>query len=109
MAEAIGLSRTYVSAVEVGDKALTQDFVNKVAGFFRRKNVPAKKIVGLYATADRSIRASDRARHSVNVRLLDAVSRVAVASFARRLLDLDQEKREAFLRRVQHAAENTDQ
>lgn len=109
MAEAIGRSPTYVSAVEIGAKALTQDFVNKVAGFFRRKKVSMKKLAGLHATADRTIREADPARQSVDVRSLDAASRIAVATFARRLSDLDQEKREIFVRRVQRAAEKIDQ
>lgn len=106
MAGAIGLSPTYVSAVEVGDKAITQDFASKVAGFFRRKKFGPKKIAALYAAADRSMRTADRERLTVDIRALDRNSRVEVAAFARRLVDLDEQKREEFLRRVQRATED---
>jgi hypothetical protein len=101
MADEIYLSPTYVSAVEVGDKAVTQEFLNSVIGYFRKLGVPAKEVLKIYGTGGREMLESDRKRRNVDVKSLDPASKVAVASFARRLSDIkDQEKRDEFVRQV---------
>ena len=93
MADEIGFSSTYVSAVEVGEKAVTDDLIDKVIGFFRKRGKKTKDFAQIRA-------AVDRTRRTVDVSALDGTGRLAVATFARRLADLDREAREEFLRQV---------
>ncbi|MBI3528369.1 MAG: helix-turn-helix transcriptional regulator [Betaproteobacteria bacterium] len=93
MAEEIGFSATYLSAVEMGEKGITDDLVDKVVGFFRKRGRKTKDLASLTA-------AVDRTRRTVNVSQLDGQSRAAVVAFARNLADLDKESREKFLKKV---------
>jgi len=80
MAIAIGYSATYLSAVEMGDRPITADFMEKVIGFLRKHRVDTKGITKVCAAADRT-------RRSVDVSSLDAEGRAKVAAFARKLAD----------------------
>lgn len=91
MADEIGYSPTYVSAVEVGEKGVTDDLVDKVIGFFRKRGKKTKDFAKLRA-------AVDRTRRIVNVSRLNGSGRLAVAAFARKWSDLDRDSRENFLR-----------
>src|SRR4051812_30662538 len=76
MATGIDYSPTFVSACEMGDKTITDDFLAKVAGYLRRKGAPLKDI-------NRVCGAADRTRNTVDVSRLDGRGRQAVAAFAR--------------------------
>ncbi len=94
MADEIGFSSTYVSAVEIGEKGITNDMVDKVIGFFRKRGKKTQDIAQLRASVDRT-------RRAVDVSALDGAGRFAVAAFARKLQDLDDDKaREKFLRQI---------
>jgi transcriptional regulator with XRE-family HTH domain len=93
MAEEIGFSPTYLSAVEMGEKGVTDDLVDKVVGFLRKRGRKTKDFARLKA-------AVDRTRRSVDVGDLNGMGRLAVAEFARKWADFDRETREDFLRRL---------
>ncbi|MBM3357115.1 MAG: helix-turn-helix transcriptional regulator [Betaproteobacteria bacterium] len=98
MADEIGYSPTYVSAVEIGEKGITDDLVQKVTGFLRKRGKKTKEIVRLHV-------AVDRTRRTVDVSSLDGAGRFAVAAFARKWADLDRDARERFLRQIGTATE----
>jgi transcriptional regulator with XRE-family HTH domain len=94
MADAIGYSAAFLSAVEIGEKGLTDELVDKVIGSLRRTGkFEMKDIARLRAAADRT-------RREVDVSRLNRTGREAVAAFARRWSDLDRQTREDFLRRL---------
>jgi transcriptional regulator with XRE-family HTH domain len=94
MAEAIGYSPAFLSAVEIGEKGLTDELVDKVVGSLRKSGkFEAKELARLRA-------AGDRTRREVDVSRLNRTGREAVAAFARRWSDLDRHTREDFLRRL---------
>ena len=47
MADAIGVSPTLMSAVEMGERTLTEDLLEKVVGFLRKKKVQTREITRL--------------------------------------------------------------
>jgi predicted transcriptional regulator len=98
MADEIGYSPTYVSAVEVGEKGITDDLVHKVVGFFRKRRKTTKDITRLHV-------AVDRTRRTVDVSSLDGAGRFAVAAFARKWADLDRDAREKFLQQIETTTE----
>ena len=94
MATAIGYSPAFLSAVEIGEKALTDELVGKAIGYLRRmKKFPNRDLAHLRA-------AGDRTRREVDVSRLNGTGREVVAAFARRWPELDRKTREYFLRRL---------
>jgi len=93
MADAIGYSPTYLSAVEMGEKAITDDLVVRAIGFLRKLGLKTKDFARLRA-------AVDRTRRVVDVSELNGSGRLAVATFARKWADLDRDSRENFLKRL---------
>lgn len=93
MADEIGLSPTYLSAVEMGEKHVTEELIDKVTGFLRKRGKKNKDFARLRA-------AVDRTRRSVDVSGLNSAGRLAVAAFARKWADFDREARETFLRQL---------
>ncbi len=93
MAKAIGVSATYLSAVEVGAKPITDMLYNSVIGYFRKNGKTRKELALLAASLDRT-------RRTVDVGPLDGTGRLAVAHFARTWADLDRAKREKFLKEL---------
>lgn len=77
MAEALGVTPAYLSAVEVGRKPVNDRLVEKAVDFFDRR----------LDNFDRGalIAAADRTRDSVDVSCLSEEQRQGVAAFARRL------------------------
>lgn len=95
MAEGIGYSPAFLSAVEIGEKHLTDELIDKAIGYLRRTNrFQSRHLAKLRAAADRS-------RRDVDVSRLNRAGREAVATFARRWADLDRQTREDFLKRLQ--------
>lgn len=74
MANGLGVSASYLSAVETGRRELTQSFAHRVAAFFEDRGCKTSE---LWDAADRSI-------DEINVSSLDEESRALVAAFARR-------------------------
>lgn len=93
MAIAIGYSAAYLSAVEIGDKLITDDLLERVANFFRGLGRKNAEINALYASASRT-------RKTVDVSNLDGEARQVVAVFAKKLSDMDRTARERFLKKV---------
>jgi transcriptional regulator with XRE-family HTH domain len=94
MADAIDYSPAFLSAVEIGDKGLTEELVDKVISFLRKTaKFQNKDLAHLRAAADRT-------RREVDVSRLKGAGREAVAVFARRWSDFDRQTREDFLRRL---------
>lgn len=93
MADEIDLSPTYISAVEVGEKAVTDELLDKVINFFKKHGRKTRDFAQLRA-------AVDRTRKIVDVSGLDSSGKLAIATFARRWDDLDREEREKFLRQI---------
>jgi transcriptional regulator with XRE-family HTH domain len=100
MAQAIGYSPTFLSAVEIGEKGLTDDLVDKVITYLRRINKFSNKDLAHLRAA------GDRTRRDVDVSRLSRTGREAVAAFARRWTDLDRQTREEFLRRLEVSDED---
>jgi transcriptional regulator with XRE-family HTH domain len=89
LADALGVTDTFVSAVETGKKPIPKDFVAKVS-----------KAIGLSPTEERELeRAADRTRQEVSVAPLSGEKRELVAEFARRIDSLPPD----LLRRVKRA------
>ena len=93
MAIAIGYSAAYLSAVEIGDKLITDDLLERVANYFRGLGRKNAEINALYASASRT-------RKTVDVSNLDGEARQVVAVFAKKLSDMDRTARERFLKKV---------
>jgi transcriptional regulator with XRE-family HTH domain len=100
MAEEIDYSPTFLSAVEIGEKTITDDLLDKVTGCLRK--------TGRFENKDlaRLRAAADRTRRAVDVSRLNRTGRQAVAAFARRWTDLDRETREVFLRKLDIPSED---
>jgi transcriptional regulator with XRE-family HTH domain len=100
MADSIDYSPAFLSAVEIGEKGLTDELVDKVVGYLRKTGkFENKELARLRA-------AGDRTRREVDVSRLNRTGREAVAAFARRWSDLDRQTREDFLRRLDVSAED---
>lgn len=77
MAEAMGISSSYLSGIEYGEKTLADKYVDSALQFFR----------GVASDTDlQSLRqAAERSKEVVNVSDLNPDARSLVAAFARRL------------------------
>ncbi len=93
MADAVGYSATYLSALEMGERPMTDEFLGVVMGYLRKKGLPAMEVAKVCA-------AADRIRRTVDVGNLDGEGRHAVAAFARKWDDMGRDAREKFLREV---------
>jgi transcriptional regulator with XRE-family HTH domain len=95
MADEIGYSPAFLSAVEIGEKGLSDDLVEQVIGNLRKTGkfqlTELAKLRG----------AADRTRREVDVSGLSRNGRQAVAVFARRLADMDRHSREELIRRLE--------
>jgi transcriptional regulator with XRE-family HTH domain len=88
MAVALGKKPSYLSAVELGDKPLSEDLTTAIIGFL--KGLPYFK---QHRLDERSLmRLADRTRKTVNVQALPERSRENIAAFARRLPELSARK-----------------
>lgn len=85
MAEALGVSSSYLSGVETGRKELTDKFVGRVVKYFESCGIVAED---LYEMADRS-----RKEIKIKTDGLDEESRDLVAAFARRFSQLPSDKK----------------
>lgn len=83
MANAIGVSSSYLSSLEVGRKPLSEATVTLIVDFFRVKGIHAENLITL----------ADRTRAAIKVDTLDDHSREMVATFARRVNKLSAEGR----------------
>lgn len=88
MALALGKKPSYLSAVELGDKPLSEEFAMSIIAFLKRH--PYFKQHRL--EEKHLMRLADSTRKTVNVGHLPARSRENVAAFARRLPGLSARK-----------------
>jgi transcriptional regulator with XRE-family HTH domain len=88
MAVALGKKPSYMSAVELGDKPLSEELTMAIIGYF--KSLPYFK----HHRLDERLlmRLADRTRKTVNVQALPDRCRENVAAFARRLPGLSARK-----------------
>ncbi len=86
MAQALDVSTAYLSAMELGKKKLSNEFVKRVVHYFSTHGIDAQD---LYPAADRS-----RKEITVNAQDEDANGRELIGAFARRFSQLPQNKRD---------------
>jgi transcriptional regulator with XRE-family HTH domain len=94
MATEIKFSAAYLSSVEIGEKPVTDELLDRVANFYRKLGRKNSEIATIFAAADRS-------RKAIDVSALDGDSRQVVAAFAKRLSDMDRDARERFLKKIE--------
>ena len=90
MADALGNTSAYLSAVETGKKPANEEIVERSIQFFANYDVDASD---LRAKADES-------RETVNVEGLGSDERGAIAAFARQLLGRSQTERKEMLEKL---------
>lgn len=90
MAEDMDVSVSYLSAVETGRRKLTDEFVEKVANYFRSKNLDVSQI---YTAAEQT-----KEEVIIDIRNSDDTGREVVAAFARRFPTFSDEEKENFLK-----------
>ena len=89
MAKGLGKLPSYLSAVELGDKPLSDEFAKAIIGYlqtlpyFRKHRLDTEYL----------LRVADRTRRTVDVHALQDRDRETVAAFARRLPGLSAQKR----------------
>lgn len=84
MADELGVTSAYSSAVETGTKNLNKEYVGKVVKFFEKKGIDASD---LYDLADKSVR-------TIRLDEYETTPRELVAAFARRCTELSPEQLE---------------
>lgn len=97
MAAAIEKTPAYLSAVELGDKPLSDALVQDIIKYLR--TLPYFREHRL--DADFLLRLADRTRRTVDVQHLEDSEKEAVAGFARRLPGMSEQKRAALTRKVE--------
>lgn len=98
MAEAIGYSEAYLSAVETGRKPINDELLVKTIGYFRTLD-PSLNVTDLE-------RAADESKKSLNVESLDDLERGVLGAFARKLPGASEEMRAEILNRLSKVLED---
>lgn len=96
MAEFIGCTDAYLSAVEIGKKPIHDDLVSNAIRFFASKNIDASIL--------RS--AADQSRGSINVEELNYDERGILAAFARRFPGSSEQDRVKMLTKLNQLFED---
>lgn len=91
MAEALGVSVSYLSAMETGAKPLTDRFVERVIDYFRGLNIDTQE--DLVAAADRT-----KSRIVLDFDDVQKDSREVIAAFARRFSNASPQEKEEQIR-----------
>lgn len=89
MAKGLGKLPSYLSAVEIGDKPLSDEFAKAMIGYLRELPYFRKHRLD----EGHLFRLADRTRRTVNVQALQDRDREVVAAFARRLPSMSADKR----------------
>ena len=92
MADFIGCSSAYLSAIEVGKRPITDEVIDKTCEFFKANGV---------TNHDEIIRAADQSRRTICVDQLNMDERGVLAAFARRIPDADSTQRADLLRKLE--------
>lgn len=92
MADFIGCSSAYLSAVEVGKRPVSDDIVHKAITFFEERGIHENNQI---------IEAADKSRDSLNVNTLSLDERGVLAAFARRMPEADDAKRTEMMRKLE--------
>lgn len=79
MAESLGISPAFLSALETGRKNISEEWVKKITNFFRDKGVEVKKL-GEFA---------DISNKNISLAGCDPQKQMLIAGFARSNLDAD--------------------
>jgi len=97
MAKQLGKKPSYMSAVELGDKPLSDDLARSIIGYL--KSLPYFKH---HRLDERYLmRLADRSRNTINVQELPERTRENVAAFARRLPELTKSKQAILNQRLE--------
>lgn len=92
MADHIGCSSAYLSAIEVGKRPITDEVATKTITFFQSRGLnECRKIQ----------EAVDQSRNAVNVDQLDFTERSMLAAFARRIPEAAPQKRAEMLKKLE--------
>jgi len=83
MAESLGVSPSYLSAMETGRKPLTDNFITTVTSFFKTKGVDASHLK----------QAAELSKDRFTIHVEKHEDRALVAAFARRFPGLSEEDR----------------
>lgn len=92
MADYLGCSSAYLSAIEVGKRPVSEEITNKTIQFFEGRGIHAHQQIS---------EAADKSQQSLNMDSLLGDERGVLAAFARRMPDADQGKRAEMLRKLQ--------
>lgn len=79
MAESLGVSPAFLSAIETGRKKISEEWVKKISLFFKEREINVEKL-GVYA---------DISNKSVSIADCDPDTQMLIAGFARSDLDAE--------------------
>jgi transcriptional regulator with XRE-family HTH domain len=88
MADALGYSAAYLSAVETGKKDVPESLVTQVADYFGLDDVKRQRLKQLAEESNKEYR--------INLRGLDDESRKLVANFARQFEGMSEKRKKEF-------------
>lgn len=83
MADALRVSSAYLSAVEMGRKPVTQALAEGAADFLRERGIDPGDLVAV----------AMKAAKTVDVRKLETRDKALIAAFARRLPEMDEDRK----------------
>ena len=89
MAAGVGVSTAYASAVELGNKKINDDFVQKVASFFRLNSSELAELQNAAAVSQPSVK--------INMTGTEDLDRALAVSFARKYHDLSNERKKKLM------------
>lgn len=92
MADELGCSSAYLSAIEVGKRPVTEETTIKTIKFFENRGIYAAKEI---------TKSADQSRNTLSMDTLLGDERGVLAAFARRMPESDHAKRSEMLRRLQ--------
>lgn len=98
MAEAIGYSEAYLSAVETGRKPINDELLEKTIDYFMNLSTPFNP--------QELERAADESKKSINVESLEDLERGVLGAFARKLPGASEEARAEILNRLSKVLED---
>lgn len=97
MAKGLGKLPSYLSAVELGDKPLSEEFAKAIIGYLRGLPYFRKHRLD----EDYLLRLADRTRRTIDVQTLHDRDREVVAAFARRLPHMSAQKRATISKKLE--------
>ncbi|GAB5479747.1 MAG: hypothetical protein Marn2KO_32140 [Marinobacter nauticus] len=89
MAAGVGVSTAYASAVELGNKKINDDFVQKVANYFQLNNAQLRELQDAAAVSQPSLK--------IDMSGTEDLDRALAVSFARKYHDLSNERKKKLM------------